>query len=500
GTGGKITIEDPNVQEAIPSLLNRDPDILNAQGFKQATLSLLATEKGIEEKLQQAIQKGVDVSEFDEFREEIKSFRKQLVFSLTTTEGLQKLMLARLTNTMLSGSVPFFVKNTAGDLQGMKPHEVKELVMQLGQYGKIELSPETFQLSLKDRQFSIELEKIVRKGLNEFFGNSDPKTLKLSNAPPTLDSSKLTPPTIEGFFQKLNQEILSQTVLRQQAEKRQSAVVETLSTFGFDKKHKISQKYFDKAMQVNGGKAVLAKIQELEPLTSYQSALAVFRDPAFRKLINKKDDSGLKAYAAQLTGPKIDFLRLQGWIMSKLSKFIKPLNTAPIAPEAKAQIVEAIKQVKTSETPSKLKDALTNLPKVVDAVKATESPKKIQEITAVIGGKPVSLDEISIVSEAGIKKIAPPKQPFLQDKVTPKVDKPEIKKVPPAPPPRLNRISKPSPTPLLKQASVKPEVIVTLKSANVPSPPKTRPPLPPSPVLDKNQQTQGVSSPTQKMK
>ncbi|MFU8797389.1 MAG: hypothetical protein ACNA7Y_01640 [Gammaproteobacteria bacterium] len=200
---------------------------------------------------------------------------------------------------------------------------------------------------------------------------------------------------------------------------KQQQFSDQLKALGFDKKHKVSKNYLTKAINIPAGWNVLKQVESLSGDSAKnitKNTLGLLRDPIFRKLVKNNDSEGLKIYAKQITAEKLILLRIKGWVMSKLSKFLKPLNTAPIAPEAKAQIVEAIKQVKTSETPSKLKDALTNLPKVVDAVKATESPKKIQEITAVIGGKPVSLDQISIVSEAGIKKIAPTKQPSLQDK------------------------------------------------------------------------------------
>ncbi|MBN8512454.1 MAG: hypothetical protein J0L79_05445 [Rickettsiales bacterium] len=110
---GKIDIDDPNFQLAASSLINADPK--DPKNKDKAVLSFTATEQGIKEKIEKLKQKGVPAERFTSLIETLEGEKAKFNEQIKTNEGIQNLVVSRVKEKLIEGSISFFTDNLDKD-------------------------------------------------------------------------------------------------------------------------------------------------------------------------------------------------------------------------------------------------------------------------------------------------------------------------------------------------------------------------------------------------
>lgn len=126
---GKIDIDDPNFQLAANSLINADPKDKKNEG--KAVLSFTATEQGIKEKIDKLIKKGVPAERFETLIQTLESEKAKFNEQIKTNEGIQDLVVSRVKEKLIEGSINFFTHDKDGNPVGIDPQVKKDIVSKL---------------------------------------------------------------------------------------------------------------------------------------------------------------------------------------------------------------------------------------------------------------------------------------------------------------------------------------------------------------------------------
>lgn len=210
---GNIDLKSGTFQQFKESFLNADPH--DSKNAGKAVISLLATEKSLNKKIDDLIKRGADPRLFEGVQAEARTLRTELEKGLASKEGVQGLILDLAKRRALE-QAPFLVLITEdqgmykkGDVRGMSPIEKAEMSQKL--WSSLDMPPNILKPILKSGKVNaIEKmpEPIVQRRMLQFFAASQ----KVQGAD-VLDPAKLTSENIQQFGKTLKADLAAHPVL-----------------------------------------------------------------------------------------------------------------------------------------------------------------------------------------------------------------------------------------------------------------------------------------------
>ncbi len=133
---GKIDVNNKDFKTAQESLFSADPNILNSKeainkrGGKVAVLSFTATEQGINERIDQLIEKGYSENDFIDIKTNVATAKEQLNKSLVTNEGVRALVAKKIIKDLIVDQTAFFAKSSDTSNVNFITPDKKDLLIQ----------------------------------------------------------------------------------------------------------------------------------------------------------------------------------------------------------------------------------------------------------------------------------------------------------------------------------------------------------------------------------
>jgi hypothetical protein len=193
---GKIDIDDPNFQLAASSLINADPK--DPKNKDKAVLSFTATEQGIKEKIEKLKQKGVPAERFTSLIETLEGEKAKFNEQIKTNEGIQNLVVSRVKEKLIEGSISFFTDNLDkdGNPVAISPEVKKDIVSKLKD--DITIPPSLTMGILQGNQEVIsQARELMNSAINQGLGTNKGNYF-------VLDNSKLDYRGIGGVVNTIN--------------------------------------------------------------------------------------------------------------------------------------------------------------------------------------------------------------------------------------------------------------------------------------------------------
>jgi len=203
-----IDLNDDNVKQAVQSLIYSDPDDPKNRASGGGALSIIATIKDNEKKINKWIEEGYDPKAFDEIRKEMQELPDKLKKELSTQEGIEQLINERVKNNTILQQIPFFIAEN-NSIRGTTSIEKNNVINKIKEHIKI---PQTVVSTLlQDRALLKPLVEQITKNANKFFGQDG----TVVNNACVLDEKKLTPENILKFAEETNHNIKAFELMQQ---------------------------------------------------------------------------------------------------------------------------------------------------------------------------------------------------------------------------------------------------------------------------------------------
>jgi len=180
------------------SFLTQDPDSEQNKKSGGAVISLVATEKSITKKIEQAVTDNILTTEDrDLVLEEIKKTRSMLESKTSTEEGINELISSKFKMDTLMSSIRI-MKKTGDEIKGFYPDEKTTITRILSK--EIEIPKELLQEAIVNHNLANTMQEIIADKINKKFGN-------LEGSIYCFDNSKFTENTVLELTDEINKNL-----------------------------------------------------------------------------------------------------------------------------------------------------------------------------------------------------------------------------------------------------------------------------------------------------
>jgi hypothetical protein len=180
------------------SFLTQDPDLEQNKKSGGAVISLVATEKSITKKIEQAVGDNIlTTEERDLVLEEMKKTRSMLESKTSSEEGINELISSKFKMDTLMSSIRI-MKKTDDEIKGFHPDEKTTITQILSE--KIKIPKELLQEAIVNRNLANTMQEIIADKINKKFGN-------LEGGIYCFDNSKFTENSVLELTDEINKNL-----------------------------------------------------------------------------------------------------------------------------------------------------------------------------------------------------------------------------------------------------------------------------------------------------